>query len=142
MQLGLYLKMWATNLIIFVTMVSSYHQWYISNPNRQYNRNYAVFDVTVVEGGVETVIQVNDNESLLVSIEKYPNIQQASSCRSGSCGVCACKVNDADSVLHDDEDQLDSYKRWGQGFIFSCVARVKKAGLVVVLNQEDAYNKA
>eukprot|EP00607_Mallomonas_marina_P006407 CAMPEP_0182427534 /NCGR_PEP_ID=MMETSP1167-20130531/18191_1 /TAXON_ID=2988 /ORGANISM="Mallomonas Sp, Strain CCMP3275" /LENGTH=73 /DNA_ID=CAMNT_0024609841 /DNA_START=305 /DNA_END=526 /DNA_ORIENTATION=+ len=72
-------------------------------------------------------------------MENYSDLEPNSSCRSGSCGTCACKVNDPSGVVHDDEDMIDADKR-AQGFIFSCTARLTKPGIIIELNQEDEYN--
>jgi hypothetical protein len=45
------------------------------------------------------------------------------------------------AVLPDDPDSLDQDKL-KLGFIMSCTARVVKPGLVIEMNQEDAFNSA
>jgi hypothetical protein len=50
-------------------------------------------------------------------------------------------VNDASGIEHDDESMIDDARR-KMGFILSCTAHVKKAGLIAEINVEDEYNRA
>jgi ferredoxin len=74
-------------------------------------------------------------------MEKNPILSPAYSCRGGACGTCACKVSDPSGVEHDDEDFVDPEKRKA-GWALSCIAHVKKEGLVIEINKEEAYNAA
>jgi 3-ketosteroid 9alpha-monooxygenase subunit B len=75
---------------------------------------------------------------LIQATEKCAGLSPISSCRSGVCGTCASKVSDPSGITHDDEEFVDKEKRKA-GWILPCIARVKKAGLEVVINQEDEY---
>mmetsp|Transcript_17809 Transcript_17809/g.17888 ORF Transcript_17809/g.17888 Transcript_17809/m.17888 type:complete len:137 (-) Transcript_17809:68-478(-) len=125
-------------ILLIFECAYAYHS-YLFFARRQFLMKAASFDVTIIHDSKEIIIKVKESDHLLVAIEDHGKLNQVSSCRSGSCGVCACKVNDPSAIVHDDEDEIDYFKR-KEGFIFSCCARVIKPGLVVELNKEDDYN--
>lgn len=101
-------------------------------------------EVTVrLNGGEEKKIYVKENEFLLLALEAN-KIKQRFVCRTGTCSACAVRVtngNSLDFFEHEDPDMVSSAKS-RQGFSLSCVAFVKKAGAVIEVNQETAYDEA
>lgn len=59
----------------------------------------------------------------------------------GTCGTCACKVSDPEGVELDAEFLVEKKQR-EEGFILSCVSLIRKDGLTVDLNEEEAYMAA
>jgi ferredoxin len=57
--------------------------------------------------------------------------------------MCACRVTNGqiDAFEHEDPSMIDKSKV-DQGFLLSCIVKVKKAGATIAINQEDEYHKA
>ena len=144
---------------LLVSTVSGVHPRKYSRQSIQ-SRTYAArIPMKITFEGEVTAIECSPQETLLEAMERYANLEPLYSCRtgilmcciryavyimsslsSGSCGVCAARVlNDISAVEMEDESLVESRRR-AAGFVLTCAARAVKAGAVLEMNQEDAYN--
>ena len=84
------------------------------------------FSVTIA--GTGETVEVPADRSILESL-RAAGVQTTSSCESGTCGTCKCRLVDGD-VDHRDLVLLDEEK---DRFIMICVSRAKTGDLVVDL---------